>query len=367
MTSRLISLSRAAQVIPLLILESIVSFPNNSLAQNIRLDDTLGSARELAGPHYLIKQSDGRTVRQNLFHSFQKFNLNKEEKAIFESGVGIRNILTRVTGGFRSEINGLIKTNSGVNFFLINPSGIIFGESAQLDIGGSFVATTANAVKFGDKGVFNASIPNDPALLTINPSALVFNQPRAESIVNNSSEDARTRIGFLVPQPLFGLRVPDQNSLLLVGGNLSLNNGGLNAIGGRIELAAVSGQGEVGLIIEGNQLSLNVPKNLALADISLENESLIDASGEKSGNIRLYGNNIRLREGSGILSQVFGNEAGGSIILNASNSIELIGAPESFAVSPSRVWTLSYSSGTAGDRCRRYRDYCIRHDQRKGF
>lgn len=33
---------------------------------------------------------------------------------------------------------------------LINPQVIVFGENAKLDIGGSFVGTTANSIKFAD-------------------------------------------------------------------------------------------------------------------------------------------------------------------------------------------------------------------------
>jgi filamentous hemagglutinin family protein len=324
--------------------------PSNSFAQSIRLDGTLAPTRELAGPDYIIKQSDGRTAGQNLFHSFQKFNLNIGEKAIFESGAGIRNILSRVTGGSRSDINGLIKTSSGVNLFLINPSGILFGESAQLDVGGSFVATTSNRVKFGDQGFFDASIPNDPGLLTINPSALVFNQSTAQPIINHANTKVGERPDALStsPKDLLGIKVADQKSLLLVGGDIILDKGGVNALGGRVELAAIAGQGQVDLDIKDNQLSLHVPENLALADILLKNDSIIDTSGGGAGDVRLYGKNIRLTDRSKILSQVYGDQPGGSIIIKASNSLALVGAKQGNG-SFSELSTITASSGAAGD------------------
>jgi filamentous hemagglutinin family protein len=349
MTSRLtIQFPKAIASITFLAFGFITSYPNHCLAQSIRLDGTLGPTRELAGKDYLIKQSDGRTAGQNLFHSFQKFNLDPGEAAIFESGAGIRNILSRVTGGFQSEINGLIKTNPGVNLFLINPSGIIFGESAQLDIGGSFVATTANAVRFGNQGFFDASIPNDPGLLKINPSALVFNQPGAKSITNISQADAGKRLNvFNIETPIVGLKVHERNSLILVGGDLILDKGGLNALDGRIELAAIAGQGEVKLNIEDAQLSLSVLENLARADIWLKNGSTLDTSGEGEGNIRIYGKNIQITGRSLVRNQFYGSQAGGSIMLDASDTIMLVGERQSIGLL-TQLSTQAQSTGMAG-------------------
>jgi large exoprotein involved in heme utilization and adhesion len=42
---------------------------------------------------------------------------------------------------------------------LINPNGIVFSQNAKLDIGGSFLASTANAIEFGNQGFFSASNP----------------------------------------------------------------------------------------------------------------------------------------------------------------------------------------------------------------
>ncbi|OKH53575.1 hypothetical protein NIES2101_10660 [Calothrix sp. HK-06] len=218
------------------------------LGQNITLDGSLATPITLTGSNYTIPQSVGQTVGNNLFHSFGKFNLDSNEAAIFQSNPNIQNILSRVTGGNQSVIDGLIRTNNGVNLFFINPSGIIFGQNARLDIGGSFTASTANALQFGNLGFFSATDKNVPSsLLTVNPSAFLFNQMNAAPIVNKSVAPAgQTPVG----SSLFGLRVKDGQSLRLVGGDVDSSDGDLIALGGQVEISgkniAVKNIGTIG-------------------------------------------------------------------------------------------------------------------------
>jgi hypothetical protein len=145
-----------------------------------------------------------------------------------------------------------------------------------------------------------------------------------------------------------GLKVSDQNSLLLVGGSLSLDKGGLNALGGRVELAAISGKGQVGLDINGTQLSLDVPDTLPLANISLKDSSTIDTSG--GGTVRIYGKDIQITDGSRIFNQVFGASSGGSVIIKATNSLEIIGISSTRGGSSLiNTDTLSNATGAGGD------------------
>jgi filamentous hemagglutinin family protein len=291
------------------------TLPNNSIVtENNRTFDITGGT-----------QADG-----NLFHSFKSFSLRIGETANFNfnNALNIQNVISRVTGSTSSNINGLIRATGNANLFLINPNGIVFGRNARLDVGGSFIATTANAIKFGNQGFFSAMNPNNPALLTINPTALFYNQIAATaSIQNNSSALSR-----LDPSGLFiatGLGVPDGKSLLLVGGDITMNNGGLFAYGGRVELGGLATPGTIELVSDNsNDLSLSFPANVQRADVSLNNGARVDVAAGGEGNIVVNARNLNITGGSVLNGGIkqglasVGAQAG-DITLNATREIKV--------------------------------------------
>jgi filamentous hemagglutinin family protein len=138
-----------------------------------------------------IDQINGGATRgTNLFHSFQEFNVSEGRSAYFTNPAGIENILTRVTGTNPSNILGTLGVSGGnANLFLINPNGIIFGPNARLDVGGSFVASTASSIKFADGTEFSAVNPSAPPLLTISvPIGLQFNGTEGDIVVQDSNQ-----------------------------------------------------------------------------------------------------------------------------------------------------------------------------------
>ncbi len=122
-------------------------------------DTTLGSESSTVTSTGSVDQINGGAARgANLFHSFGEFNVESGRAAVFTNPAGIENILTRVTGGNPSNIFGTLGVSGGnANLFLINPNGIIFGLNARLDVGESFVGTTANAIKLTNGGTFSAN------------------------------------------------------------------------------------------------------------------------------------------------------------------------------------------------------------------
>ena len=334
---------------------SIVTFPACVSAQ-VRGDRTLGTENSIVTPNIEINgilsdRVDGGAIRgRNLFHSFSELNVAEGRGIYFSNPEGINNIISRVTGNNPSSILGKLGVLGNANLFLLNPNGILFGPHASLDLGGSFLATTANAIEFDGQGIFSASEPNVPPLLTINPSAFIFNRLRPGSItINSSREPAGQRMSFSGTTDAFGLRVPDGKSLVLLGRDLVLANSELNALEGRIELGSIEGAGTVGLSINGNEFSLNIPSNIALSDVSLMQESGVYTSGNTGGNIQITGNNIRLTGDSTLKAETFGNQSGGSIGLTARNKIEVIKSGNFGVDIGVDISTLTFGNGDAGN------------------
>ncbi|MFN5514619.1 MAG: CHAT domain-containing protein [Cyanobacteriota bacterium] len=180
---------------------------------------------------------DGR----NLFHSFQEFGLSTQQIANFIANPQIQNILGRVVGGNPSFINGLLQVSgANANLFLMNPSGIVFGPNAALNVPASFAATTATGINFG-AGQFNAFGANNYSALTGTPQGFVFQGLQPGAIVNAGN-----------------LSVNPGEGIALVGSAV-INTGTINAPGGEITLTAVPGAGLVRISQKGQVLSLEVP------------------------------------------------------------------------------------------------------------
>ncbi|MEH2167992.1 MAG: filamentous hemagglutinin N-terminal domain-containing protein [Nostoc sp.] len=270
-----------------------------------------------------IDMINGGAIRKaNLFHSFQEFNVGELRGVYFQNPSNdIQNILARVTGQNRSEIFGTlgILNSTGItsnpNLFLMNPNGIVFGKNAHLDVQASFLGTTANVIQFGNQGVFSATNPEAPPLLTVNPSALLFNQINKNAAIQNN--------GVLL--------VPLGRSLALVGGNINLDGGRLFALGGKIDLGGLAEAGTVALGVNSNNLNLKFPEKVTRADVSLINQASVYTQGAGGGNIAINARNLEILGKSALYA---GTKAGlgtpetvaGDITLNATGHIKVAGS-----------------------------------------
>ncbi|MGC1393626.1 MAG: filamentous hemagglutinin N-terminal domain-containing protein, partial [Coleofasciculaceae cyanobacterium] len=189
----------------------------------------------------------------NLFHSFTQFGLDSNQTVNFLSSPIIQNIFSRITGGNPSTINGLIQVTGGTsNLFLINPSGIVFGSNARLDVPASFTATTATGIGIGNSW-FNAVGANDYASLVGTPNAFTFATAQTPGAIINAGS----------------LAVPAGNNLNLIGGTV-VSTGNLSAPEGQVAIATVPGQTTLRISQPGHLLSLEVqPSNLPLTPLSL--------------------------------------------------------------------------------------------------
>lgn len=267
----------------------------------------------------------GATQGTNLFHSFSKFSVPAGGEAFFNNTTTVQNIFSRVTGSLPSNIQGTIRANGTANLFLINPQGIVFGPNARLNIGGSFLASTASAVKFADGREFSATNPDAATLLTISqPIGLQFglnlrrieNQSRATDSLNQ----------------LIGLQVQPEKTLALVGGDVTLAGGILTAPNGQIQLGSVAENSMVQLISTPTSYILGYEGVSSFQDINLRQQSAVTTIGNLGGSIHLQGANVLLTDGSLIRVGIFGAGSGAGLTVNASESVRLSGTDNRLSI-----------------------------------
>ncbi|AOX03789.1 hypothetical protein BJP34_34045 [Moorena producens PAL-8-15-08-1] len=334
------------------LLVSSVLIPNIATAQ-ISSDGTLSTTvNSDDGVNFLIES--GVRTSDHLFHSFSEFSVPTNGSAFFNNAGDIVNIFSRVTGGNISNIDGLIRANGNANLFLINPAGIIFGQNASLNIGGSFFATTAESVVFGDGIEFSATEPNQAPLLTINitPGLQMGTNP-GNITVTGPGQTLNGSLFAPFDRSNFGsqLQVQPGNTIALVGGSISLRGGLLSAEGGQIEIAAVGSNNSSAMVpltpvASGWDLDLSQLSNLG--DIQLTENALLDTSGDTAGSIRLRGATITVGDNSIVLTQNEGSQSAGNTILHGTESVT-IGENDANGSFNTFVANLTISSGDGGD------------------
>ncbi|WP_017316900.1 two-partner secretion domain-containing protein [Mastigocladopsis repens] len=326
----------------------IIAFSTNSAIAQVTPDATLPDNSRVTTQDNLIKIEGGTQAGSNLFHSFKQFSVPTGTTALFNNASNVENIISRVTGNSISEIYGTLAANGTANLFLINPNGIIFGPNATLNIGGSFIASTASSLNFADGTKFSATDPQSTPLLTVSvPIGLQFGA-NPGSIRNQSQASPEGAISSL-GGPV-GLQVKPGKTLALVGSDVTLDGGNLTAEGGEIELGSVAGNSLVtlnptsqgwALSYEGVQNFQNIQLVARTVDGS-EFPSYVDASGEGGGRIQVQSKGLLLTDGSRIWSLTLGSQSGKDLIVNASESVELVGLNSSLA-------NLTMSTGDGGD------------------
>ncbi|MBW4673170.1 MAG: filamentous hemagglutinin N-terminal domain-containing protein [Desmonostoc geniculatum HA4340-LM1] len=302
-----------------------------ALAQ-IQKDDTLGVESSIITPKLIdghsIDQIDGGAIRgKNLFHSFEKFSVSAGKTAYFNNSIDTQNIISRVTGNSISNIDGILKANGAANLFLINPNGIVFGANASLNIGGSFVASTASSLNFADGIKFSATAPESAPLLTVSvPIGLQFGATAAP--IRNQSQASPEGATNTLRQGV-GLQVQSGKTLALIGGDITLEGGNLTAKAGKIELGSVAPNSLVSLSSTNQAWTFGYEgvenfQNIELIKLN-EIPSTVDTSGESGGDIHLQGKNVLVTDCAYVLAITWGVQPGGTLALNASESVELKG------------------------------------------
>jgi filamentous hemagglutinin family protein len=294
--------------------------PNNSVVAQVTSDGTVNTQVTENGKTAEI--TGGETREGNLFHSFEDFSVKTGNEAFFNNADSISNIFSRVTGGNVSDIDGAIRANGSANLFLINPAGILFGENASLNIGGSFYGSSASSILFED-GEFSATNLDNPPLLTVNaPIGLGFRDEPGD-IVNRASTN--------------GFAVETGKNIALIGGNVSIENGAIVfAAEGRIELGGLT---ESGIISFTEDNSLSFPDAVARGDVSLTDSGRVfvsasadDMAPGQAGNIKITTGSLTLNNGSALAADGDTQDRGGNVTIDATKNVSFANGSNIFVV-----------------------------------
>jgi filamentous hemagglutinin family protein len=290
-------------------------------------DGTVGAAANVSGPNYQIDASLGTQAGGNLFHSFSEFSVASGESATFNGPASVNNIISRVTGGSASQIDGTLRsTIQNANLYLINPRGILFGKDAQLDVPGSLYVSTADQIGFADGNTFSTNSNSADVLTVAAPAAFGFLTTSPGNIQINAEN----------------LAAATGESLNFIGGDIDINidavgRAGINADSGDINLVSSAGSNQVNLIDGRSELGDQAGSTISLGgNARLETNT---SNNLNAGAIHIQANTLTVAGQTKIESDTRGSGNAGNITIQVNRLNMLEDADLS---------TSSFSSGNAG-------------------
>ncbi len=323
-----------------LFLQILMFWLINIAQAQIQLDGSLGRSDALFGPIYQIRAELGQQRGGNLFHSFEDFNLARDETAIFSGPNTVQTIINRVTGGRNSQIDGILRsTIPKADLYFLNPAGILFGPHAKLEVEGSFHASTAHYLRLQEGGQFNARSIQNTILTTAPVAAFGFLDEHIAPITVMGQGEVTEKW----QDQLTGLRVPATKTVSLIGGDITFKQGtffqiistqnaqsqsiftdlpSLSAPFGQINVASVAQAGEVLPHPMGLDLSPSLSSTSQLGNLTLSEHTLLDVSGPGGGSIFIRAGQF-LAQDSRLRSNTLGSQNGGKIDIWA-HSIALL-------------------------------------------
>ncbi|MDM8560636.1 filamentous hemagglutinin N-terminal domain-containing protein [Candidatus Parabeggiatoa sp. HSG14] len=288
-------------------------------------DGTLGTSGALQGPDFAVDASSGQQVGTNLFHSFETFNLNSTESATFTGPSNINNVISRVTGGQVSQIDGFLKSFiPNADLYFLNPAGVMFGPNAAINVPGSLYVSTADYLKLGDTGRFDVTMPNNSSLTVAPPSAFGFLDAPSNITVENSvlsfpNRDNLTRI-------MRGEDLATTATLSLVGGDITIKDNFIITGGNDVHLISVASPGEVPINpMELTDNTFAAYGTLSITDTRASNNrnfGNIDTSGFGGGAIFIRAGQVVLDNGW-VFADTWHNKAGRSITIHANDFLTM--------------------------------------------
>ncbi|MBF0233484.1 MAG: filamentous hemagglutinin N-terminal domain-containing protein, partial [Desulfamplus sp.] len=297
------------------------------LNADIITDGSVGASQSLNGPDYAIPETLGTVKGNNLFHSFEKFSIKTEESATFTGSNSIKNVISRVTGGEKSDIDGTLSSKVGkADFYFVNPSGVVFGPNAKIDVPASFHVSTTDELKFADGSSFKASKPETSTLTQAAPEAFGFLGTQSASIeVNGESikidgSDIEINGSTLEFKPESKVSLTSSKDITITGTE--------DNITGLVNPAS--------LVSDGGEISLTAKKDLDM------NAAKVDTSGNGTGKIVVKADNVKITNNSTISSDNTGT------MTTDTGGIEVVAGSNLELAQGSRIQSNVFGSGDSG-------------------
>lgn len=278
--------------------------PTPETTPPIELDGSIPTDAELAfdGTTWFITDELGARSGASLFHSFGRFDVPSGQIAEFSAQVSAEHpalperVFARVTWGEPSDIEGTLRsTIPDADLYLINPAGVHLAGGARVEVSGSFVATSADVVRFGEDLGFSASEPGAPPLLT-------WEEPTHYGFLPGAD-------GAIEFKPLDNpLSVPAGETFAAIGTSVRVGDSNptptFSAPGARVALIAAGPGIEVPAELEAFDPSDPglATQTLGAVSIALGSSIQVSGPGAPSGSVLVRGGSFELTNASSILA-----------------------------------------------------------------
>ena len=276
--------------------------------------------------HYEISSSLGEVKNNNLFHSFETFNIGRGDTATFTGDPTINHIITRVTGGDATSIYGTLKSDiTNANLWLLNRNGVIFGKNSKIDVQGTVNISTSDSLTFVNGDHFTSQLSSKSILSAVEPSAFGIISAEAGDI-NFDLYQGDTFASRYQGLQLYGRNIRLKNTF--IGQHYEVTD--KRAIGDITLTASDSIIGEGIKITNRNGESRDATGNITMTagqDIILSNGKVItDNSRGNAGNIILTAKqgDIQLKDSVYVRANSTAGKAG-DITVTAGHTISLSG------------------------------------------
>ncbi|MBP2645851.1 MAG: hxuA 2 [Firmicutes bacterium] len=281
-----------------------------------------------------ISQTDTTTTvtqtSSKLSINWDSFNVAANESVTFVQPTSTSVCVNRITGTDASTIYGSITANGII--YLINPNGILFGSSAQVNVG-SLVASTLDISDDNlenGKYVFSGSggsVVNKGTITATNGGyvALLGNQVTNDGVIVAKKGTVALAAGNQVTLDFDGDSLISLSVDTSCASALAANNNLIEANGGLVVMTAKSADTLAGTVVNNTGIiraeSVDSTTGTILLDGgangTVSNSGTLDASGTSSGQtggtVKVLGETVTLNDGSYI--NVSGDAGGGTALI----------------------------------------------------